>query len=280
MTEKAHPSNNRTAESFKTAVGFAHAGGLEEGVIVDGASPTEVAEQDSGIDETQLNAFAESHGAASFDVTIDPGEAFVWGAWLAKDTTTTVTVAASTADQTIYVGWNRNSPDDVIIGLASAFDSATEDEDMKIPLYDVDTDGSGVTAVTDRRAFTAPVRIRELVDAPNGTPPIALLEDTESVEITVPVPDGQTLMVYRWGAYKIADGTAPAGLDVQLLDGADTVQASANVVDEESTDPAAPVASYTNTSGSTSIFKLRSKNATGNNYTADGVGAHFAYIVE
>ncbi len=280
MTEKVHPSTVRPAESFKTAVGFAYAGGLKEGVIVDGATPTEVAEQDSGIDETQLNAFAESHGGASFDVTIDPGEAFVWGAWLGKDTQTTVTVAASTADQTIYVGWDRNDNDDVIIGLASAFDSATEDEDMKIPLYDVDTDGSGVTAVTDRRAFTSPARIRELVDAPNGTPPNALLEDTESVEITVAVPDGETLKVYRWGAYEVGGGTAPAGLQAQLLDGGDTVQASENTVDTESTDPAAPVASHTNSSGSASIFKLRANNATGNAYTTNGVGSHFAYIVE
>jgi hypothetical protein len=280
MTEKAHPSINRTADPFKTAVGFAEAGGTGAGFVVGGASPTELAAQDAGIDETQLNAFAESHATDSYDVTIDPGEAYVYGSWIAKDTATTVTVAESTADQTIYAGWNKDSPDDVIVGLASAFEEADGDTDMKIPLYDVDSDGSGVTAVTDRRAFSPPMRIEDLVDSPNGTPPIALLDDTESIEITVPVADGETLKVYRWGNYKIADGTAPTGLDVELLDGGDTVQASANVVDDESTDPASPVASYQNASGSVSIFKLRSKNSTGNNYTSKGVGSHFAYIVE
>lgn len=38
---------------------------------------------------------------------------------------------------------------DVIIGLASAFESNTGDTYMKFPLYDVDTDRNGVTAVTD-----------------------------------------------------------------------------------------------------------------------------------
>jgi hypothetical protein len=305
MTEKAHPSVNRTADPFKTAVGFAEAGGSGAGYVVDGASPTELATQDSGIDETQLNAFAESHAADSYDVTIDPGEAYVYGSWIAKDTATTVTVDASTADQTIYAGWNKDSPDDVIIGLASAFESDDGDTDMKIPLYDVDSDGSGVTNVTDRRQVGRAIdvlnhqydsdesgvvddsellagksRVQHLVDSPNGTPPIALLEDTESIEITVPVADSETLKVYRWGNYKIADGTAPAGLDVQLLDGGDTVQVSANVVDAESTDPSNPTASYTNASGSVSIFKLRSKNSTGSNFTTDGVGSHFAYIVE
>ena len=90
--------------------------------------------------------------------------------------------------------------------------------------------------------------------------------------------DGETLKVYRWGAYKISDGTAPTGLEVQLLDGGDTVQASENTVDTE--DTATPVASFGNATGSRSIFKLRINNATGNNYTTDGVGGLFAYVVE
>lgn len=200
MTEKAHPSNNRTAESFKTAVGFAHAGGLEEGYIVDGAEPTEVSEQDSAIDETQLNAFAESHSADSYDVTIDPGEAFVWGAWVAKDTPTNVTVAASTADQTIYVGWNRNSPDDVIIGLASAFDAGTEDEDMKIPLFDVDTDGSGVTSVTDRRDIGRSIQLEDATAERRLTIPSYATENDlpDQPEASVAyVEDEQQLYVFK-----------------------------------------------------------------------------------
>jgi hypothetical protein len=98
--------------------------------------------------------------------------------------------------------------------------------------------------------------------------------------VTVVVPDSEALRIYRWGVYTIADGASPTGLKVRILDGSDTVQASENTTDTESTDPGAPVASYTNSTGSPSVFKLRANNATGNNYTTDGVGSHFAYTVE
>lgn len=117
---------------------------------------------------------------------------------------------------------------------------------------------------------------QRLIDSPNGTPPTALLEDGDALEISVPVADSETLTVYRWGGYLIADGTAPTNLDVQLLDGSDTVQASANTSNNSST---TGVASHTNTSGTQSIFKLRVNNATGTNYTTDGVGGVFGYEV-
>ncbi|AGM11359.1 hypothetical protein M199_gp029 [Halogranum tailed virus 1] len=151
MTEKANPSVTRPAEAFKTAGAIAYGGHGGSGFVVDGASPTENSVQDGSITEANLNAFAETSGGASLDVTIDAGEAFVYGSWLAIDTQTTVTLAASTAGQTVYVGWNKDGTDDVIVGLASAFSSASGDADQKIPLWDFDTDGSGVTATTDRR---------------------------------------------------------------------------------------------------------------------------------
>jgi len=143
--------------------------------------------------------------------------------------------------------------------------------------------GSGNDVVLDYRIYTLDVsvtksRVQDLVDSPNGHIPVVLLEDTESAEITVPVPDNETLKVFRWGGYKISDGTAPTGLDVELLDGSDTVQATENTVNTENI--TTPVASHGNTSGSLSIFKLRIANDTGTNYTTDGVGAMFAYVVE
>lgn len=138
--------------------------------------------------------------------------------------------------------------------------------------------GTGLTAtVSSGEAAVDVVRNPQwLIESPNGTPPTALLEAGDSVEISVPVDDGETLTVYRWGGYLISDGTAPTGLDVELLDGSDTVQASSNTADTHST---AGVASYTNSSGSTSIFKLRARNATGTDYVTDGVGAVFGYEV-
>jgi hypothetical protein len=152
MTEKANPSINRPAEAFKTAGAIAY-GGSDEGFISPANSPTEISVQDGGIDESQLNAFDETSSASSLDVTIDGGEAFVFGSWIAIDTSTTVSLTASTAGQTVSVGWNKNGADDVIVGLDAAFSSASGDADQKIPLFTFDTDGSGVTNVVDERSF-------------------------------------------------------------------------------------------------------------------------------
>lgn len=151
MTEKANPSINRPAEAFKTAGAIAYGGHGSDGFVVDGANPTDIAVQDGGIIEADLNAFAQTSSGASLDVTIDGGEAFVFGSWLAIDTDTTVTLAASTTNQTVYVGWNKSGADDVIVGLTADFSSATGDTDERIPLWTFDTDGSGVTNVVDAR---------------------------------------------------------------------------------------------------------------------------------
>lgn len=122
--------------------------------------------------------------------------------------------------------------------------------------------------------------IARLVDSPNASISNTVLDDGDSAEKSVPVADGETLKVYRWGAYQISDGTTPNNLDVELLDGSDTVQATENTGDNESTDPSTPVASHTNSSGSVSIFKLAVANDTGSTIADPGVGAFFAYVVE
>lgn len=151
MTEKANPSINRSAEAFKTAGAIALAGGAKYGWVSKSSNPSEISVQDPDITESNLNAFNESHSTSSFDVTIQGGEAFIFGSWLAKDTNTTVTLTSNTTNQTVYVGWNKDGSDDVIVGFESVFATAAGDTDKKIPLFDFDTDGSGVTAVNDRR---------------------------------------------------------------------------------------------------------------------------------
>lgn len=153
MTDKVNPSVNRPAEAYTTAGAIAYGGHGEDGFIIDGATPTGIADQDLQINEGNLNSFDQTSSASSLDVTIDAGEAFVFGAWTCIDEATTVTLAANTSAQTVFVGWNKGTSDDVIIGLASAFASTSGDIDEKIPLYDFDTDASGVTDVTDRRRF-------------------------------------------------------------------------------------------------------------------------------
>ena len=163
MTQKANPSINRPAEAYKTAGAIAYGGHGDSGFIVEGATPTDISTQDAGINETNLEAFRlnNQYSSSSFDVTIDPGEAFVFGSWIAKDQQTTVTLASDTTGQTVYAGWNKSGPDDVIVGLDAALSSAGGDTDEKIPLHTFDTDTNGVTNVTDDR------QIGRKVDAEN-----------------------------------------------------------------------------------------------------------------
>jgi len=162
MTEKVNPSPVRPAEAFKTAGAIAYGGHSEEGFVIDGSSPTELSIQQSDIDETALTTFAESSSSSSFDVTIDAGEAFVFGSWLATDTSTTVTLSSSTTSQAVYLGWNKDGTDDVLIGTESAFDDSSSSADKRVLLYEFDTDSSGVTAVEDYRRIGQAIRASEI----------------------------------------------------------------------------------------------------------------------
>jgi len=136
-------------------------GQVDDGWVVPSTQPTRSSQAASGIDETVLNAFDESHSATALTVTIDPGEAFVDG-WLVRDTSTDIDLTPSTNDQTAYVGWdvsavysenehtNRDAADTVIVGLAAAFDAL----DPKVPIWTFNTDSSGVTNVVDERLLS------------------------------------------------------------------------------------------------------------------------------
>ena len=149
MTQKVNPSPVRPAEAFKTAGAIALAGGIEEGYVT--SQPSELSVQDGSIDETALDSFSESHTTSNLDVTISGGEAFIYGSWVATDEQTTVTLDADTTGQTVYLGWDKDASNGVIIGLESAFETTASNTDKKIPLYEFDTDSSGVTSVTEQR---------------------------------------------------------------------------------------------------------------------------------
>ena len=151
MTQKVNPSPQRPAGSFETAGAIAYGGGSIEGYVIPSAETTELAIQDSSIDQTSLNAFTETHTSSSLNVSIDGGEAFVFGAWVCIDTTTSITLAQNTQNQTIFIGWDKNQPNNTIIGTKSNFATTSLDTDKKIPLYSIDTDSNGVTNVTDKR---------------------------------------------------------------------------------------------------------------------------------
>lgn len=154
MTQLVNPSLNRPTHPHQTAGIIAEGGASLNGFVFDGSQPTDIATFESDISEGNLAAFNHV-SSSSLDVTIDAGEASIYGAWVAKDTQTTVSLADNTSNQTVYVGWNKDSSDDVQIGLSGAFQS----EDPKIPIWDFDTSGGSVTGSTDRRVIGKTVGI-------------------------------------------------------------------------------------------------------------------------
>ena len=280
----ARGSTNRNIE-----FGEATTSKISGGYIVPADEPTLSAQRYTSLDETVFNEFDATYAADSLTVTIDPGEAFADG-WLARDVASDVDLAADTAEQTIVVGWDpdaiyddqqhdvRDEADRVIVELKSNVDATHP----VVEIWEFDTDGSGVIEARNLRDVGVAIdastleRSSLVVDDPQRLP-IAELADGESIELPIPVADGETLKVYRWGAFDVSDGTAPTGLDVELLDGSDTVQVSANTADDQNTD--IPVASYENRSGTKSVFKLRAINQTGSNMRSPGVGCHFGFQV-
>jgi hypothetical protein len=156
---------------------------------------------------------------------------------------------------------------DISDGGTTVVSETTDIDFTNLLVVTDDTDGTGSVAFDD---------VGYVVEYPQRFD-ITALDDTESREIPLLVDDTETLEVYRWGAFDASDGTAPTGLGVELVDGSDTVQASANTVNNQST--STPVASFTNSSGSTSVFKLRVNNTTGSAINSPGVGANFGWQI-
>lgn len=224
MVEKANPSVNRPASAFETSGAIGHGGYAtlsDPGYVVQASSPTEMSIQDGDLTESNYNAFAETHSASSYDVTIDAGEAFVFGSWLAIDVSTTVTLSASTTNQMVYVGWNKDGANDVIIGTASDFASASGDADQKIPIWEFDTDGSGVTAARDQRGIGYSVNIEDT----------AYFGPNEEMEVSYDTTNGKLAVTNNNGNEVISFGDSGAGT---TLEAGDLVDAEGNLIYDQS----------------------------------------------
>jgi len=164
---------------------------------------------------------------------------------------------------------------------------AVEDEDDEEPTAPLNLNGATITAdgqVEDRTDATdsdgdGRSLAEIVVDAPNGTPPTAHLDDEDAIEISVPLGAGERIEVYRWGAYMVSDASVPSGLTVRLLDGDDTVIEEDETARDTNTSD--PLAEYENDSSGTEIAKLQAFNDTGDalDDEDDGVGAAFGYVV-
>ena len=288
----ARGSTNRNIE-FGEATGQ-----YTDGWIVPADDPTLSAQRYTSLDETAFNAFDAAYAADSLTVSIDPGEAFVDG-WIARDVATDIDLVEDTQGQRVVIGWDpdaiydeqqhdtRDEADRIIVAL--------EDDIVQThpsaAIWEFDTDTVGVTAAKDLRNIGPTLAEQSVNSKTLHLPSIlvtnpdrfqaAQLGDGESYEIPIQVPDGDTLEVYRWGAYDSRDNTADSGLRVELLDGDDTVQQSETTTNTQ--DETMPVAAHTNSTGSERVFTLRAKNDTGEPIgdTQDhpGVGMHFGYRV-
>ena len=206
MTEKVNPSPNRPADAFTTAGAIAYGGGNRDGYIVPSSKPTELSKQDSDITESNFNNFVQSSSSSSLTVSIDAGEAFIFGSWVVSDNSPSrnITLQAGSNNQTVYVGWNKDAANDVIIGLDSSFDTTASNSDQKIPLYSFDTDSNGVINVVDERQ-------------------IGKSQDTTSIsaeeELVTPVYQDSTNAPEKEGNISFFDGSDGKTSGLYLYDG-------------------------------------------------------------
>jgi len=180
-------------------------GQFSDGWIVPGSQPTAAAERRSEIDATALGGFdLTSSSASSLDITLAAGEAFV-GGWCVRDQATSLTLPTN-ADMTVVVGWtpdviydpqihsNRDQADATIVDIAQN----VSERYPVTPVWDVTTDGSGVTATTDRRQI-GPALDADVVAAGEGleSPVYQTLSDVGDLSegTIVYVADEQQLFV-------------------------------------------------------------------------------------
>lgn len=145
MTDMVIPSVGGDTHAYIVAQLIEHGANTSGWIQESGESL--LADNHPQIDDGPLNAFDESHSDTSLTVTIDTGEGFVGGAWLARDITTDINLDASTDDQVVYVGWDSGNTEQVIIGKNASF----SDDDPKIEIWSFDTDSDGVTNSDDLR---------------------------------------------------------------------------------------------------------------------------------
>lgn len=221
MTQIVNPSIDRVADSFLTAGSLAYAG-LKEGGIVPSGQQTELAKQ-SAADETVLNGFKAAmnlttDGSPTPDFTVSAGEAFIFGAWIIKDSITQLT-APTNSIITIYVGWDKYSANNVIVGQESDFNN----QDSKVAIAEVTSNADGVTDISDIREFIS-------IDAER-------LEGNETADISTDVSDNGATVVENVGDINVegfsasndGDGSATIVGEAQYTD-TDAI----NAIDSES----------------------------------------------
>ena len=213
MTDLVNPSPNRAISAQMTAATIERAAHAPGGGWV-------VPDDNSIIEASPLNAFAPELSSTDLTVHVDTGEAIVGGVYLGRDTTSSVTLAASTSGQVVYVGADLSQPDTVIVGPSGDFASG----DPRIPVASYDTDASSVTAAADQRVVGRQVDVPNLRYEGANPTPVAEANSTSTVagrSVTTLVRDSRTatLPVGRIPGEDRARAVeyVPGGLDLKLV---------------------------------------------------------------
>ena len=98
----------------------------------------------------------------------------------------------------------------------------------------------------------------------------------EGTQKAVPMTDGETITIYRWGNYDVATGSSPSGVYTQFITGDGNVRNQSPVEDAQNPDG---FISYTNTTGSTEFVRIRIKNTSTTDHSAKDIGGHVAFEV-
>lgn len=156
MTDYAFLTDTHTATPTESSIAFTSGGhtGDGDGWVVPNTE-TLVANVVTDLADGPYNAF-DHVGSTDLTVTIDTGEAMIGASPVARDTQSTVDLAASTPNQIVYVGYQPNSLDSVTIGLNSAFTGNAR----TLPIWEYDTQSSSVSSTTDRRLIDEYIKTR------------------------------------------------------------------------------------------------------------------------
>jgi hypothetical protein len=180
------------------------------------------------------------------EVTIDPGQAFLGGAWLARDHPTTLSLDANTTHG-IRIFWDTGANNS--IGMETTAPPIAE-RNPRHKLYTVETDASGVTSVTDERNLDA-YRVRdadltdnvvttdrlthELGTFSNGTMSSTATETVTFnntyvagsvlASLEIDIDDAASVPVLVWDSWQTDSDGNYTGMDVRykIIDGAGTI---------------------------------------------------------
>lgn len=255
----AEIDNRTTAHSISKAGGHS-------GYVVQGA---DISPFYASLDESAVNSFAHVSDSG-LDITIDAGEAYLYG-WLCRDRQTTVTLPASST-VTVCVGYNvesilgdTESPpenDNIVIDIESNFGNGNP----CLELYEVTTTSSAIDSITNVRPM-GPSEVQSDFFATDGQHN-SLRNDHDSLKSDYDSfrSSGGSI----GGAATIGGDLTVNGTDLSMpnADGNEGLQLSSGAAFSMYEDWAT-VYSYSTEGGAG--FRFRNPDESGNKFTVDNV---------